>query len=169
MSTEYRMPSIPLVIGTVLLSFIAAALGSVVTLAGTGSWLMTELVKPEWQPPNYLFGPVWTVLYLLMGVSLAFVLAQGIERRDVQIAAGVFLIQLALNVLWSHLFFGGHLIGAAAAEILLLWAVICATLYLFHRIRPVAAYLLIPYLLWVTFASVLTAALWDAELTQISS
>lgn len=160
MSTEYRMPSIPLTIGTVILSFIAAALGSAVTLTGTGSWFMTELVKPEWHPPNYLFGPVWTVLYLLMGVALAFVLAQGFERRDVQIATGVFFIQLALNVLWSYLFFEWHLIGVAVAEVLLLWAAICATLYLFHRIRPVAAYLLIPYLLWVTFAAVLTAALW---------
>ena len=121
---------------------------------------MTELVKPEWQPPTYLFGPVWTVLYLLMGLSLAYVLSQGSDRRDVRIAAGAFLIQLVLNVLWSYLFFGWQMIGAAAVEIVLLWVVICVTMYLFYRIRPVAAYLLIPYLAWVTFATVLTAVIW---------
>lgn len=154
------MPSLPLLIGSVVLCFAAAALGSLVTVTGTGSWFMTELVKPEWQPPNYLFGPVWTVLYLLMGLSLAYVLSQGFDRRDVRIAAGVFLVQLVLNVLWSYLFFGWQMIGAAAVEIVLLWVAICVTMYLFYRIRPVAAYLLIPYLAWVTFATVLTATIW---------
>ena len=154
------MPSLPLLIGSVVLCFAAAALGSLVTITGAGSWFMTELVKPEWQPPTYLFGPVWTVLYLLMGLSLAYVLSQGSDRRDVRIAAGAFLIQLVLNVLWSYLFFGWQMIGAAAVEIVLLWVVICVTMYLFYRIRPVAAYLLIPYLAWVTFATVLTAVIW---------
>ena len=154
------MPSLPLLIGSVVLCFAAAALGSLVTITGAGSWFMTELVKPEWQPPTYLFGPVWTVLYLLMGFSLAYVLSQGSDRRDVRIAAGAFLIQLVLNVLWSYLFFGWQMIGAAAVEIVLLWVVICVTMYLFYRIRPVAAYLLIPYLAWVTFATVLTAVIW---------
>lgn len=154
------MPSLPLLIGSVVLCFAAAALGSLVTITGAGSWFMTELVKPEWQPPTYLFGPVWTVLYLLMGLSLAYVLSQGSDRRDVRIAAGAFLIQLVLNVLWSYLFFGWQMIGAAAVEIVLLWVVICVTMYLFYRIRPVAAYLLIPYFAWVTFATVLTAVIW---------
>lgn len=159
-TTVSRMPSLPLLIGSVVLCFAAAALGSLVTITGAGSWFMTELVKPEWQPPTYLFGPVWTVLYLLMGFSLAYVLSQGSDRRDVRIAAGAFLIQLVLNVLWSYLFFGWQMIGAAAVEIVLLWVVICVTMYLFYRIRPVAAYLLIPYLAWVTFATVLTAVIW---------
>lgn len=159
-TTVSQMPSLPLLIGSVVLCFAAAALGSLVTITGAGSWFMTELVKPEWQPPTYLFGPVWTVLYLLMGLSLAYVLSQGSDRRDVRIAAGAFLIQLVLNVLWSYLFFGWQMIGAAAVEIVLLWVVICVTMYLFYRIRPVAAYLLIPYLAWVTFATVLTAVIW---------
>lgn len=107
---------------------------------------MTELIKPEWQPPNFLFWLVWTILYLLMGISLAFIFAQGIDRHDVQIATGVFLVQLVLNILWSYFFFGWEMLGAATAEIVLLWIAICATMYLFYRIRPVAAYLLIPYL-----------------------
>ncbi len=160
MTTAYRMPSLPLLFGTVVLCFFAAGLGSLVTITGTDSWFMTELIKPGWQPPDYLFGPVWTVLYLLMGIALAFVLAQGTERRDVRIAAGVFLAQLVLNVFWSYLFFGWQMISAAAVEIVLLWVAICATMYLFYRIRPVAAYLLIPYLAWVTFATILTAAIW---------
>lgn len=154
------MPSLFLLIGAVVLCFFAAGLGSLVTVTGTGSWFMTELIKPEWQPPNYLFGPVWTVLYLLMGIAFAFVLAQGMHLRNVQAAAAVFLVQLVLNVLWSYLFFGGEMIGAAAVEIVVLWVAICATMYLFYRIRPVAAYLLIPYLAWVTFATVLTVTIW---------
>lgn len=158
--TEYRKPSLPILIGSVVLCFIAAALGSLVTITGTDSWFMTELIKPEWQPPSYLFGPVWTVLYLLMGIALALILAQGAERREVRVAAGVFGVQLVLNVLWSYLFFGWQMIGAAAVEIILLWIVIGVTMYLFYRIRPTAAYLLIPYIAWVTFAAVLTATIW---------
>ncbi|MCQ2356505.1 MAG: tryptophan-rich sensory protein, partial [Methanocorpusculum sp.] len=128
MTTVYRMPSLLLLVGTVVLCFFAAGLGSLVTVTGTGSWFMTELIKPEWQPPDYLFGPVWTVLYLLMGIAFAFVLAQGTDRRDVRVAAGVFLVQLVLNVLWSYLFFGWEMIGAAAVEIVVLWVAICATM-----------------------------------------
>ncbi|MDU9376472.1 Tryptophan-rich protein TspO [Methanocorpusculaceae archaeon Sp1] len=160
MNVKYRMPSLPLLFGSIVLSFAAAAAGSLVTITGTGSWFMTELIKPEWQPPNYLFGPVWTVLYFLMGIALAFVLAEGMKRRDVQIATVVFLVQLVLNVLWSYLFFGWHLLGAAAAEIVVLWILIAATMWLFYKIRPVAAYLLIPYLAWVTFATYLTVVIW---------
>lgn len=158
--TEYQKPSLPILIGSVVLCFIAAALGSLVTITGTDSWFMTELIKPEWQPPSYLFGPVWTVLYLLMGIALALILAQGAEHREVRIAAGVFGVQLVLNVLWSYLFFGWQMIGAAAVEIILLWIVIGVTMYLFYRIRPAAAYLLIPYIAWVTFAAILTVTIW---------
>ena len=158
--TDYQKPSLPVLIGSVVLCFIAAALGSLVTITGTDSWFMTELIKPEWQPPSYLFGPVWTVLYLLMGIALALILAQGAERREVRVATGVFGVQLVLNVLWSYLFFGWQMIGAAAVEIILLWIVIGVTMYLFYRIRPAAAYLLIPYIAWVTFAAVLTATIW---------
>lgn len=158
--TEYQKPSLPILIGSVVLCFIAAALGSLVTITGTDSWFMTELIKPEWQPPSYLFGPVWTVLYLLMGIALALILAQGAERREVRVVAGVFGVQLVLNVLWSYLFFGWQMIGAAAVEIILLWIVIGVTMYLFYRIQPAAAYLLIPYIAWVTFAAILTVTIW---------
>ena len=158
--TEYRKPSLPILIGSVVLCFIAAALGSLVTITGTDSWFMTELIKPEWQPPSYLFGPVWTVLYLLMGIALALLLAPGADPSEGRVAAGMFGVQLVLNVLWSYLFFGWQMIGAAAGEIILLWIVIGVTMYLFYRIRPAAAYLLIPYIAWVTFAAILTVTIW---------
>ena len=153
-------PPVLLLAGSVILCFVAAAVGSLVTPTGPGSWFMTELIKPEWQPPNYLFGPVWTILYILMGLALAWILAEGWQKKEVRIAALVFLVQLVLNVLWSWLFFGVQNLAWATGEILVLWVAICATMYLFYRIRPFAAYLLVPYILWVSFASFLCATIW---------
>lgn len=140
-------------------SFIAAAIGSAASLqAGP---LYTQLMRPEWAPPSSIFGPVWTVLYALMGVAawLAWRAAGGL--RAARTALTLFLVQLAVNALWSWLFFGWHLGALAFADIVLLWLLIVATLISFWRIRPLAGALLAPYLLWVSFASALNYAVWQ--------
>jgi tryptophan-rich sensory protein len=147
-------------LGFVILSLLAGFLGTIVTITGPDSWFAVELIKPAWQPPNFLFGPVWTTLYILMGLAAGYIFAQGWEKKEVKIATVVFLIQLGLNVLWSYMFFGWHLLLGATIEIIVLWVMICVTMYLFYKIKPVAAYLLIPYILWVTFATALTATIW---------
>jgi len=95
-----------------------------------------------------------------MGLAAGYIFAQGWEKKEVKIATVVFLIQLGLNVLWSYMFFGWHLLLGSTIEIIVLWVMICVTMYLFYKIKPVAAYLLIPYILWVTFATALTATIW---------
>ena len=147
-------------IGFVLLSLVAGFLGTLVTVTGSDSWFALELIKPAWQPPNYLFAPVWTILYILMGMAAGYVVSQGWSKKEVKIATGVFLIQLVLNVFWSYLFFGWHMLMAATIDIVTLFVVICFMMYLFYRIKHVAAYLLIPYVLWVAFATVLCATIW---------
>jgi tryptophan-rich sensory protein len=158
MNTKYR--PLYFMIGFVLLSLVAGFLGTLVTVTGSDSWFALELIKPAWQPPNYLFAPVWTILYILMGMAAGYVVSQGWSKKEVKIATGVFLIQLVLNVFWSYLFFGWHMLMAATIDIVALFVVICFMMYLFYRIKHVAAYLLIPYVLWVAFATVLCATIW---------
>jgi tryptophan-rich sensory protein len=119
-----------------------------------------ELVRPDWAPPAALFGPVWTLLYAMMAVS-AWLVWMRRGSRPVRLALAVFVTQLALNALWSWLFFGWRLGGPAFLDIVVLWALIVATLVLFWRIRPLAGWLLVPYLAWVTFAAALNYRLWQ--------
>jgi len=123
-----------------------------------GEWY-ASLAKPAWTPPSAVFGPVWTALYVLMGVA-AWLVWRKAGFSGAPVALGLFVTQLALNALWSYLFFGAHRPGAAFAEIVVLWCVILATAIGFWRIRPAAAALLIPYLCWVGFASALNFQLW---------
>jgi benzodiazapine receptor len=123
-----------------------------------GEWY-AALAKPAWTPPDWIFAPVWSLLYGLMGVSAWLVWRRAGFRRAGP-ALGVFLAQLALNALWSYLFFGIHRPGLAFLEILVLWAAILATLILFRRVIAAAGLLLAPYLLWVGFAACLNFALW---------
>lgn len=141
--------------GWVLLCFAASSLGG---LFGPGEWYGT-LKKPSWNPPGWIFGPVWTALYTTMAVAAWLVWRQGgwgKQRKPVLI----FLVQLALNALWTPLFFGLHRPGVAFAEIVLLWLAIAATLAAFCRVSLIAAGLLVPYLAWVSFAAVLNFTLW---------
>jgi tryptophan-rich sensory protein len=137
--------------------------GAIGTLAvgegGFRSWY-SAIEKPAFTPPGWVFGPVWTVLYILMGVAAFLVWRRGLASRTVQVALGWFLGQLVLNALWSPVFFGWHRIGLALVVIVLLWAAIVVTLYRFLRVSTVAALLLVPYLLWVSFATILNAAIW---------
>ncbi len=139
-------------------SFIAAAIGSAASIQA-GSFY-TQLVRPEWAPPPGLFGPVWTVLYALMGIAAWLIWRVG-GFLAARTAITLFLVQLVVNALWSWLFFGLHLGALAFADIVLLWVLIIGTLLAFWRIRPLAGALLIPYLLWVSFASVLNYSMWQ--------
>ena len=139
-------------------SFIAAAIGSAASIQA-GSFY-TQLVRPAWAPPTDVFGAVWTVLYAVMGIAAWLVWRVG-GFRAAGSALTLFLVQLAVNALWSWLFFGWHLGGLAFAGIALLWVLIVATLVAFWRVRPLAGVLLVPYLLWVSFASVLNYSVWQ--------
>ncbi len=114
-----------------------------------------NLIKPEWTPPNWIFGPVWTVLYILMGLAAFLVYREGFKRREVKIALGLFSLQLGLNFFWSILFFTFNNLRASFVEIIFLWVAIVATIISFYRISRPAAWIMVPYLLWVTFASIL--------------
>lgn len=136
----------------------AAAIGAAAT-AQAGSFY-TELVRPEWAPPPTVFGPVWTVLYAMMAVA-----AWRVWRTEgfggARAALTLFIAQLAANALWSWLFFAWQRGALAFAEIMLLWLLVAATMVAFWKIRPVAGALLIPYLLWVSFAAALNFSLWQ--------
>ncbi|RPI75016.1 MAG: tryptophan-rich sensory protein [Desulfobacteraceae bacterium] len=144
-------------IGWLLMTFIAAGIGSMAS-SKAGAFYQ-QLIRPEWAPPAWIFGPVWTMLYLLMGIAAWLVWrAQGF--RTARIALSLYMIQLALNALWTWLFFVWHLGEIAFIEIIVLWVLILGTLIAFWRVRIIAGVLLIPYLAWVGFASVLTYAIW---------
>lgn len=137
----------------------AGAIGSVFTRSAIPTWYAT-LEKPFFTPPNWLFAPAWTLLYILMGVAAFLVWRKGLENRGVRIALIVFLIQLALNALWSVVFFGLESPLYGLIVIVVLWAAILITVIKFFRISRVASVLMWPYLLWVTFAAVLNASIW---------
>lgn len=145
-------------VGWLATSFVAAAIGSAASIQAGPFY--TQLVRPDWAPPPDIFGPVWTVLYALMGIA-AWLVWRVAGFRAARTALSLFLVQLGVNALWSWLFFGWHLGAAAFADIVLLWVLIVATLIAFWRIRPIAGALLIPYLLWVSFASALNYAVWQ--------
>jgi tryptophan-rich sensory protein len=139
----------------VLLCFAAASLGA---LFPPDAWY-AALEKPSWNPPGWIFGPVWSALYTMMAVAAWLVWKRGgfaAQGRPL----GAFLAQLALNALWTPLFFGLHWPGVAFAEIVLLGLAIAWTTALFWRVQRAAAYLLLPYLAWVSFAAVLNGTLW---------
>lgn len=142
-----------------LIPQIAGGLGALFTTPAILGWY-ASLVRPGIAPPNWIFGPVWTVLFLLMGVALFLVWREGISRTDVRLALGVFSVQLALNVLWSVLFFGIQDPRAAFFEIIALWLAIAATLATFAHVSRLAAWLLAPYLAWVSFAGYLNYLIW---------
>lgn len=140
-----------------LLCFGAAALGGFAS--ANASDFYRELVRPSWAPPGWLFGPVWSALYAMMGVA-AWLVWRARGFSGARTALVLFLVQLAANALWTWLFFVWRMGALGFAEILVLWVLILATLVAFWRISRVAGALLVPYLAWVSFASVLTWAMW---------
>jgi translocator protein len=142
--------------------FVTLLLGStsgLITAGAVEGWYM-EIEKPSFNPPNTIFGPVWTVLYIMMGFAAGLVWSNGTEDPKVRQGLALFGIQLLLNVLWSLLFFGLKSPGLALVDITLLLLTIILCIRAFHPIDRWAAYLLVPYLLWVSFASILNASIW---------
>ena len=139
-------------------SFAAAGIGQLLAGGGPGEWYR-GLAKPSFNPPGWLFGPVWSVLYLTMGLA-AWMVWLGARPGERLRPLGLFAVQLVLNAAWTPLFFGLHAPGLAFAEIVLLWLAVAATTWAFFRVRPAAGWLMMPYLAWVSFAAVLNAALW---------
>jgi len=129
-------------------------------LSGNGvtSWY-PSLIKPVFNPPSWIFGPVWTILYLLMGYSFYRIYMQPVSIHRIR-ATRLFLLQLTLNFFWSLLFFRWHLTGWATVEIVMLWITIILMIKAFVKLDPLAGYLQIPYLLWVSFATLLSGSLW---------
>lgn len=142
--------------GWLLLCFGAAAFGS---LFMPGEWY-SQLQKPAWNPPNWIFGPVWTALYTMMAVAAWLIWCRGGFAAQ-RLALGLFLLQLLFNAAWSALFFGLRNPGLAFAEIVVLWLAIIGTVMAFWRTHRVSAVLLLPYLAWVTFAAALNFTLWQ--------
>jgi benzodiazapine receptor len=157
MASLTRTQQIAGLAGWLVVSFIVAAIGGAASVEAGPFY--KQLVRPEWAPPSSIFGPVWTILYILMGIAAWLVWRVG-GFRAARSALVLFLVQLALNALWSWLFFAWQRGGLAFADILLLWMLIVATIVLFWRVSPLAGVLLVPYLLWVTFASALNYAIW---------
>lgn len=147
-------------LGWLALVLVAGGLGAVASVDAASFY--AQLNQPAWAPPAGVFGPVWSALYLLMALA-AWLVWREPEQPARGTALAVFVVQLAVNALWSWLFFAWHQGAWAFADVLLLLLLIVATMVLFHRVRPLAAWLLLPYLLWVAFASALTWAVWQAN------
>jgi tryptophan-rich sensory protein len=156
-TSRYRTWLLPVL--CIALPLIIGGIGSFFTLGSIPGWY-AGLNKPAINPPGWIFGPVWTLLYILMGISLYLVLREGTERPPVRQAVILFIAQLALNLLWSIVFFGLHAIAAALVVLLLLIVLIAATAISFRRISASAAWLLVPYLAWCCFAALLNAQIW---------
>ena len=137
----------------------AGLIGSLFTTPAIPTWY-AALEKPPFTPPNWLFAPAWVTLYLLMGVAAFLVWRKGLSEEGVKPALVIFLVQLVLNALWSAVFFGLKSPIAGAIVILLLWVAILFTILRFFRLSPTAGSLLIPYILWVSFAAALNISIW---------
>jgi len=141
-------------------AFAAAAIGAVATVDAGGFY--SQLVRPAWAPPGWAFGPVWTVLYLLMAIA-AWLVWREQGARDRRLALTLFMVQLGANALWSWLFFAWRSGALAFAEVLVLLALIAATIAVFWRVRRLAGVLLLPYFAWVCLATALTWAVWQGN------
>jgi translocator protein len=144
---------------SILASFAAGGIGSLFTLKAIPTWY-AGLKKPRYTPPNWAFGPVWTTLYILMGISVFLVWQNGLATNGALLAFTLFWIQLALNALWSIIFFGMKSKGGGVITIIVLWLLILATMIASFRVSGWAGALLIPYILWVSIASYLNIGVW---------
>jgi len=141
---------------SIILPLSLGAIAGMFTSQSVPEWYAT-LNRPSFNPPNWIFGPVWTTLYILMGISFFLIWKQEASKERNR-AILFFMLQLLLNFAWSFIFFYFNMIGLALVEIVLLWISIVLMLVVFYKIKPIASYINIPYLLWVTFATVLNAS-----------
>jgi len=144
---------------SVLVCFLAGGIGTVFTSSAIPAWYV-HLIKPSFSPPNWLFGPVWTLLYFLMGISFYLIWEKGIKNRKIREALMFFGVQLVLNDIWSPIFFGAKNLLLALVVIILMWVFILKTILVFGKIEKTASYLLYPYIIWVSFATILNFSLW---------
>jgi tryptophan-rich sensory protein len=149
-------------IALVLFVVVSLSAGMIGSQFPPGDWYR-GLEKPSWNPPDFLFAPVWTLLYILMGVAVWLVWTRG-EKGQRHLPLSVFAVQLVVNALWSWLFFGIRRPDLAFIDILVMWVLICATIVLFWKVKRSAGLLLIPYLAWVSFATALNFQLWRLNL-----
>jgi translocator protein len=150
----FRLNEISRLITSILIPLVIGFIGSIATISEIPTWY-SALSKPSWSPPNWLFGPVWTTLYILMGIALFLVWREGLDRNDVRFALLIFTLQLILNLLWSIVFFTYHALFGSFILIMLLWIAILANIIAFYIISRPAGLLLVPYILWVSIASYL--------------
>ena len=129
------------------------------TVTGVGSWYQT-INKPSWNPPGWVFAPVWTTLYVMMGVSLYLVWKSGVSNNLKRTAIGLCAFQLVLNFFWSLIFFDQQQPGWALVEIIVMWFFILFTIFAFAKVNKTAAWLLVPYISWVSFATILNYTIW---------
>jgi translocator protein len=143
----------------ILIPLLVGFSSSYFTITGVNSWYQT-IQKPEWNPPNWIFGPVWTTLYILMGIALYLVWKADAGDAVKKYAITLFAIQLVLNFFWSFIFFNQHQPGWAFVEIVVMWLMILLTIFGFAKINTTAAWLLVPYISWVSFAAILNFTIW---------
>jgi len=158
MKTDYKKLA-----AAILVCLSAGFIGSFFTISSIPTWYAT-IQKPAFNPPNWVFGPVWTTLYVLMGISAYVIWMKGWDKKEVRVALWMFSLQLALNTLWSIIFFGAKELFSAFVEIIFLWVAIAVTIFLFNRISRNAALLMVPYLLWVSFAAFLNYSVWQLNI-----
>jgi len=152
------MTKIVKLICSVAVCILIGFLGSFATRGSVTTWY-ADLSRPSFTPPDWTFGVVWPILYVMMGISAFLIWNMGFVKTEVKVALGIFGLQLILNGLWTPIFFGLHLIGLALLEIIMMWAAILMTIIVFWRVSKPAALLLLPYILWVSFAVVLNFSL----------
>lgn len=143
----------------ILIPLIVGFTSGFFTAGNVSGWYQT-IQKPSWNPPSWIFGPVWTTLYILMGISLFLVWRSDAAESVKRTAIILFAAQLVFNFFWSLIFFKMHQPGWAFAEILVMWVLILLTIFSFGKISSLAAWLLVPYISWVSFASILNYTIW---------
>lgn len=145
---------------SVTIPLLVGGLSGFFTVTGVESWYQT-INKPSWNPPNWIFGPVWTALYIMMGVALFLVWKSSSNANTKKLALLLFAAQMLLNFFWSFIFFNLQQPGWAFAEIVSLWLFILFTIFAFARLNNMAAWLLVPYISWVSFAAILNFTIWQ--------